>query len=58
MPRDIDTLIDLTRAIPDEEFADSNHLTVQGQKKFRGLIIGDIVGHLQKIKAQMEGEQF
>src|SRR5262249_50407565 len=41
-------LIDLSRSIPDEEFVDSNHLTVQGQERFRGLIMGEILGHLQK----------
>ena len=41
-------LIDLSRAMPDEDFVDSNHLTVEGQEKFRGLIMGEILGHLQK----------
>lgn len=41
-------LIDLSRAIPDKDFVDSNHLTVEGQEKFRGLIMGEILGHLQK----------
>jgi hypothetical protein len=41
-------LIDLSRSIPDEDFVDSNHLTVEGQKKFRGLIMGEILAHLKK----------
>jgi hypothetical protein len=46
-------LIDLSRAIPDEDFVDSNHLTVQGQEKFRGLIMGQILEHLRKIKVEI-----
>jgi hypothetical protein len=49
-------LNDLSRAIPDEDFVDSNHLTVQGQDKFRDLIIGNIIRHLEKIKqAELSG---
>jgi hypothetical protein len=40
-------LIDLARALPDEDFVDSNHLTVEGQEKFRGLIMAEILWHLQ-----------
>ena len=43
-------LIDFSRAIPDDDFVDSSHLTVEGQEKFRGLIMGEIMGHLQKIE--------
>ena len=41
-------LIDLSHAMPDEAFVDGGHLTVDGQEKFRGLIMGEILGHLQK----------
>ena len=40
-------LVDFSRAIPDEAFVDSNHLTVEGQQQFRNLIIGEITNHLQ-----------
>jgi hypothetical protein len=44
------SLIDLSRAIPNEEFADSNHLTVQGQERFRSLIMGGILKHFREVK--------
>jgi hypothetical protein len=44
-------LIDLSRSIPDNDFVDSNHLTVQGQQAFRKLIMEIIDGHLQKVMA-------
>jgi hypothetical protein len=40
-------LIDFSRSMPDEAFVDSNHLTVDGQEKFRGLVMGEIIRHLQ-----------
>jgi hypothetical protein len=43
-------LIDLSRAMPDNAFVDSGHLTVDGQRKFRGLIMEEISGHLQKLE--------
>ena len=43
-------LIDLSRAMPDEAFVDSNHLTVEGQSKFRDLIMREVTGHLQKLQ--------
>jgi len=43
-------LINLSRSMPDEAFVDSGHLTVDGQEKFRGLIMREILGHLQKIQ--------
>ena len=43
-------LIDLSHAMPDTAFADSSHLTVDGQTKFRDLIMREISGHLQKLK--------
>ena len=43
-------LIDLSRALPDEDFVDSNHLTVKGQEAFRGLIMGGIMEHLQNVE--------
>lgn len=43
-------LIDLSRAMPDDAFVDSNHLTVVGQEKFRDLIMREIEGHLQLVK--------
>ena len=46
------SLIDLSRAIPDEEFADSNHLTVQGQERFRSLIMGDILKQFREVKGR------
>lgn len=42
-------LQDLSRAIADEDFVDSNHLTVEGQRKFRNLIMDEILDHLRKI---------
>jgi hypothetical protein len=42
-------LIDLSRAMADEDFVDSSHLTVDGQQKFRGLIWREISGHLAKL---------
>jgi hypothetical protein len=47
-------LIDLSRAIPDEDFADSNHLTVRGQEEFRKLIMEEIKKNLQQIKPGKE----
>ena len=41
-------LIDLSRAIPDEKFVDSNHLTVEGQGGFRERIMGEILRHLRE----------
>jgi hypothetical protein len=46
-------LIDFSHAMPDQAFVDSNHLTVEGQIKFRKLIMREITGHLQKL---MKGE--
>ena len=43
-------LIDLSQAMPDEAFVDGNHLTVDGQEKFRGLIMGEISEHLEKLE--------
>ena len=43
-------LIDLSHAMPDEAFVDGNHLTVDGQEKFRGLIMGEISEHLEKLE--------
>ena len=43
-------LIDLSQAMPDEAFVDGNHLTVDGQQKFRGLIMGEITEHLEKLE--------
>jgi hypothetical protein len=40
-------LIDMSRTMPDEDFVDSNHLTVEGQEKFRNLIMPEILRHLQ-----------
>jgi hypothetical protein len=44
-------LIDLSRSIPDNEFVDSNHLTVEGQEEFRKLIMEEINEQLQTIEA-------
>jgi len=41
-------LIDLSRSMPDNDFVDSNHMTVEGQEKFRGLIMEEILGHLHE----------
>lgn len=41
-------LIDFSRAMSDNEFVDSNHLTVEGQEKFRNLIFGEIGTRAQK----------
>jgi hypothetical protein len=43
-------LIDLSHAMPDEAFVDSIHLTADGQEKFRGLISGEILEHLQNLE--------
>jgi hypothetical protein len=43
-------LIDLSDAMPDEAFVDSGHLTVDGQKKFRNLVMSEISDHLQKLE--------
>ena len=43
-------LIDLSHAMPDEAFVDSSHLTVDGQKKFRNLVMSEISDHLQKLE--------
>jgi hypothetical protein len=48
-------LIDLSGSIPDEDFVDTNHLTIRGQEKFRALIADEINQHLMKIKS-MNGE--
>jgi hypothetical protein len=42
-------LIDLSRAMPDEAFVDSSHLTVDGQNKFRNLVMSEIPDHLQSL---------
>ena len=42
-------LIDLSHAMPDEAFVDGNHLTVDGQQKFRDLIMKEISGHLEEL---------
>ena len=42
-------LIDLSRSIPDAEFQDSNHLTVEGQRDFRKIMMGIIDRELQRI---------
>ena len=51
------SLIDLSRAIPDEEFADSNHLTVQGEERFRSLIMGNILEHFLEVKRRPASPQ-
>jgi hypothetical protein len=43
-------LLDFSRALPDEAFVDSTHLTVKGQERFRELIWGEITDHLTKLK--------
>jgi hypothetical protein len=43
-------LIDLSRAMPDEAFVDNSHLTVDGQKKFRNLVMSEISDDLQKLE--------
>jgi hypothetical protein len=42
-------LIDLSRSIPDAEFQESNHLTVEGQQDFRKIIMGIVDKKLQAI---------
>lgn len=42
-------LIDFSRSIPDDDFVDSNHLTVTGQEKFRELILEEIIRHMPKM---------
>jgi hypothetical protein len=42
-------LVDLSHALPDEAFVDGNHLTVDGQEKFRGLIMKEISGQLEEL---------
>jgi len=37
------SLIDLSRALGDEDFVDSNHLTVEGQKRFRTLLMDNVL---------------
>jgi hypothetical protein len=41
-------LIDLSRSIPDDDFIESNHLSVKGQEKFRRLILPLIDEQLQR----------
>lgn len=36
------TTIDLSEALADQDFVDSNHLTVKGQQRFRELLMGEI----------------
>lgn len=43
-------LIDLSHALPDGDFVDSAHLTVEGSEKFRSLIMETIIAHLQKVE--------
>lgn len=44
-------LIDLSRSIPDAEFQESNHLTVEGQQDFRNIIMSIIGNNLHQIMA-------
>jgi hypothetical protein len=41
-------IIDLSHALPDDAFVDSNHLTVGGQTKVRDLLMPEITGHLKR----------
>lgn len=53
-------LIDLSRSIPDAEFQESNHLTVQGQYDFRKIImaiIGDKLHQIMAADVQLESEK-
>ena len=43
-------LIDFSRAIPDQEFVDSNHLGPEGQEQFRGLVMSQILPQLRRIE--------
>jgi hypothetical protein len=43
-------LIDQSRAMPDQDFVDSSHLTVEGQRVFRDMIMREISGHLQRLE--------
>jgi hypothetical protein len=43
-------LIDLSQAMPDSDFVDSSHFTVEGQRKFRRMILEEIAGQLQILK--------
>jgi hypothetical protein len=36
-------LIDLSGAIGDEDFVDSNHLTIEGQERFRALLMNNLL---------------
>ena len=51
-------LIDYSRAIPDDDFADSNHLTVEGQEKFRrvnhGRNYGAPAGNKENLGAKLK----
>ncbi len=40
-------LIDLSHAIGDEDFVNSNHLTVEGQERFRGLVMKEVPTQLR-----------
>jgi hypothetical protein len=42
--------IDLSHSMPDEAFVDDGHMTVEAQEKFRALVMGEIIGHLQKLE--------
>jgi len=44
-------LIDLSRAIGDEDFVDSNHLTVEGQERFRALLMDKVPAQLRAASA-------
>jgi hypothetical protein len=41
-------LIDLSRSMKDEDFVDSNHLTVKAQEKFRDMIMPEITAHVSR----------
>ena len=45
-------LMDLSRSLPDGDFVDLNHLTVQGQEEFRRLIADEINEHMHKLEAE------
>ena len=47
-------LIDFSRSIPDDEFVDSSHLTVEGQNKFRKLIMEEIGEQLRRIEIEKD----
>src|SRR6185312_437992 len=40
-------LIDLQRSLPDDDFVDSNHLTVEGQTKFRTVIMREFADQIR-----------